>query len=69
MGLQYCANYCSEYPYYGLQNGNECWCGEYDSTYDRYGEASNCDTPCSGNDDIVCGGRYAMQVFSQGQCH
>lgn len=65
--LQYCATYCNDYPYYGLQYGSECWCGDYDAQYDKYGEANNCDFDCSGNSQIHCGGRYAMQVFSQGQ--
>ncbi len=63
-----CAARCESYPYYGLEYGVECWCGSYDEDdYDKYGESSGCTMPCSGNDNVSCGGEFAIRVFTQGE--
>lgn len=66
MDLQLCAGICTEYPYYSLQYGVECWCGEYTADYDKYGESDDCDFDCSGSRSQNCGGRWAMSVYTQG---
>ena len=48
--------------YYGLQNGDECHCGDNDSDFlpaDQY----QCNMPCSGNCDETCGGSWRMNVY------
>ena len=48
----------------GLQNGNECWCG--DSTYDKNGQldaATQCNKNCIGE----CGGVSALTVYDTAQ--
>lgn len=49
--------------YAGLQYGETCMCG---SSYGKYGEAANCNMPCSGNKNEFCGGFAANSVFSTG---
>ena len=40
-----------------------CFCGTNSDKYDEYGPAI-CTMPCSGDADLICGGRRAMHVFS-----
>eukprot|EP00904_Undaria_pinnatifida_P011685 jgi/Undpi1/7647/HiC_scaffold_23.g10120.m1 len=65
-----CEAACAESSkyYYGLQQGNECWCAGCDITeletntdYDRHGEGS-CSTPCSGDSTSTCGGDFAAAL-------
>jgi len=44
-----------------LQWHYECYCGD---SYDRLGLADNCNTPCGGNRDQICGGDHALSVYS-----
>lgn len=65
--IQSCAETCEDFPYYGLKDGDECWCGDYTSSIDRYGESEDCDVPCTGDSSANCGGDSAMRVFTQGK--
>ena len=54
--------YALEYKYAGLQNGNQCFC---DNHY-PYVQApyENCQAPCEGDHEQLCGGRYGhVSVF------
>ncbi|KAI8519623.1 hypothetical protein Bbelb_028800 [Branchiostoma belcheri] len=59
--IQACAGFNTQYA--GLQNGVECYCGE---DYSRHGRAmeSDCDEPCGGNNDQICGGHYRLSVYT-----
>ncbi|XP_019617673.1 PREDICTED: uncharacterized protein LOC109464995 [Branchiostoma belcheri] len=59
--IQACADLNTQYA--GLQNGVECYCGE---DYSRHGRAmeSDCDEPCGGNNDQICGGHYRLSVYT-----
>ncbi|KAF0989790.1 hypothetical protein HZS_3447 [Henneguya salminicola] len=48
--------------YAGLQYGYLCFCGQ---KYGRHGEATEtvCQTPCSGNSSIACGGIWKNAVY------
>ncbi|XP_038072986.1 uncharacterized protein LOC119741307 [Patiria miniata] len=60
----------TEYKYAGLQDAQECWCGNND--YDKHGEEpdSDCQDVCTGNSDQICGGGWRLSVYrvSQGVC-
>ncbi|CAB1106277.1 unnamed protein product [Ectocarpus sp. CCAP 1310/34] len=62
--MQFCADFCAEYAYYGTQYGEECWCGN--SGYDTLGESTDCSFGCSGDAGETCGGFNAMSVYSTG---
>jgi len=51
--------------YAGVQNGNQCFCG---NSYGRYGvkSESDCNKKCSGNADQICGGSWRNNVYSTG---
>ncbi|CAM9509059.1 unnamed protein product [Ectocarpus sp. 4 AP-2014] len=59
-----CAALCSDFAYYATQFGEECWCGNNDA-YDANGAAA-CDMECSGDASDICGGFFAMSVYSTG---
>ena len=71
MNLFTCYDNCKDYKYFGLQNGNECYCG---NKRPQIGYADNCDMNCSGDRNETCGGKWANSVYenpvyikSQGQ--
>lgn len=63
MTLMSCAIFCEDSStYFGLENADECWCGDATDIPDVYGEAT-CDDPCSGDDSERCGGHWALSVY------
>ena len=51
------------FKYAGTQWSKECFCGD---EYQNYGEADNCDMPCSGDKTEICGGNWAMNIYGTG---
>lgn len=71
VALKVCYDYClatGKYLYYGLQNGEECWCGEAGAEYDTLGalDMTTCDCPCAADASTTCGGYNAFQLFEYG---
>ena len=48
------------YDFAGTQAGYQCFCG---NRYGSFGTATNCTTPCAGDDTKRCGGSWANSVF------
>ena len=44
-----CANLCSDYEFFGVQGGNECYCGNDDSKFLPTPIPGECNMPCSGD--------------------
>lgn len=66
-----CASYCfnlGSSKYYGLQWGQECWCGSAGTNVDRLGALSmdECSFPCTGDSASLCGGYDSFQAFEFG---
>eukprot|EP01043_Picozoa_sp_COSAG02_P011561 COSAG02_NODE_427_length_22498_cov_11.745212_11_plen_656_part_00 len=60
-----CADMCAGFEYFGLQYSSQCFCGnEYDSS-DTLGDAaeSDCNMPCNGDPDVMCGGSWRNSVY------
>lgn len=66
MSVAKCAALCAakRFAYAGLQNGNQCWCG---NSYGKHGKAANCDAPCTGNPAEKCGGDWAQSIYRLGK--
>jgi hypothetical protein len=47
-------------PWAGLENGSQCWCGR---SYDLVAATSGCNVRCSGDDSVICGGGYRINLF------
>ena len=57
MTVETCRTECSEYLYFGIKNGTQCFC---DNRYDTFGRAAGefkCSIPCTGDASTMCGGR------------
>ena len=50
------------YEYFGLENGDECYCGDSASKFIP-APFSNCKKPCSGDQSEFCGSSWRMNVF------
>mmetsp|Transcript_11079 Transcript_11079/g.20146 ORF Transcript_11079/g.20146 Transcript_11079/m.20146 type:complete len:594 (+) Transcript_11079:79-1860(+) len=64
MTPEVCHSFCMGFEsfYFGLRNGDSCWCG---SMYNEYVGAGPgiCDVPCAGDPHMRCGGKDATDVF------
>ena len=62
MTIENCLRYCSDggFNYAGVQYSKQCFCGNTTPVE----VASNCDRKCSGNKNQVCGGSWALNVYS-----
>lgn len=67
MTLDVCYTFCNTRGafYFGVTKGTNCWCG---SMYQaKIGGAVICDSPCAGDKEIRCGGKYATSVYIMGK--
>jgi hypothetical protein len=64
MTQQLCAHFCSGFLFYGTENGNQCFCGNV--LHDGYPRVpdSECNSTCSGNSSVQCGGTYRLSLYS-----
>jgi len=60
-----CNQMCTKmnYAYFGVQYYNECWCGNNAPNMGKKLEISKCDTMCSGNSSLRCGGGLKNNVW------
>ncbi|KAK4249862.1 WSC domain-containing protein [Corynascus novoguineensis] len=59
-----CKNICyrKAYPFAGVQEGNQCWCGTYIGG--EWAEnQSDCNIPCTGDKKMFCGGNGLLNIF------
>ncbi|KAJ6597228.1 glycoside hydrolase superfamily [Mycena vulgaris] len=49
----------------GVQNGNECYCGNvFVGGAPADGASSDCNVPCAGASSLMCGGGYRMAIYT-----
>jgi hypothetical protein len=60
-----CAGLCNGYTTFGVEYGDQCFCGNgYNSTYTLEANAdSACDYDCAGDSGETCGGFWAMYLY------
>lgn len=67
---EFCSNYCYKngYPYSGVSQKSECYCGFYGPDSARFPrlEDEQCNAICSGDVNQLCGGTSKMAIFSSG---
>ncbi|KAJ8108839.1 hypothetical protein OPT61_g7892 [Boeremia exigua] len=59
----YCANFCTGFPYFGVEYSNECYCSWVLPTATDIKPDSDCNMPCAGTSTQLCGGPNRMTVF------
>ena len=62
MTIQRCANICSDYLFFGVEHGDECYCGNTDDSF-LPSDSFECNTPCAGNESEICGGSWRINVY------
>ena len=60
-----CIDFCVSmgYQYAGVQNGNECFCGNNLPSSSNKRPMTECNRVCRGNNKEFCGGWWRMNVF------
>ena len=53
------------YWYAGTEHKAQCYCN---NEYDLHGPADNCDSPCDGDSNQICGGVWALSVYLLSTC-
>lgn len=56
------------YKYAALQDGHECWCGNElnnGSTAGVRTDVAQCNMPCSGDSDTMCGGYWTLTLYEK----
>merc|ERR1719334_1342146 len=63
-----CSKSCltKNYKYSGVENGNECWCGNGTPPLEKIVSPNDCRAKCSGNSSQVCGGGWRINVYETG---
>lgn len=61
-----CAEVCgmSNFLYFGVENGNECWCDNSLSPKTVDIDQSNCNWPCSGDSSKTCGAKLTFNLYN-----
>ena len=60
--IQNCSEICKDYEYFGLQNGDECHCGNKDTHFIPT-HPSSCNKRCNGDRTQICGGSWRLTVY------
>jgi hypothetical protein len=61
-----CSAKCEGWNYFGLQDGQDCFCSNSSTAYASQGPSYQCNIPCTGNVSVVCGGPCANSVYWNG---
>jgi hypothetical protein len=60
-----CATICAEYTYFGLEDGNQCWCGmDLDASAAKSAEV-DCALKCVGDNSLICGSANRLSVYKK----
>ena len=60
-----CLQYCSDngFQLAGMENGDECYCGNKFPVKPKLAADAKCNTPCKGNSTEICGGNLMISVY------
>jgi len=64
-----CFEFCrtiEEMVFFGLTNGRGCYCMPYFTQ--QAGDSSECDQPCDGNTEQMCGGKTKSDIYEMHTC-
>ncbi|KAK4167593.1 WSC domain-containing protein [Cladorrhinum sp. PSN259] len=66
MTTESCLQACKSggFPFAGTQYGGECYCGVVIGNGTFSAPAEECNMPCNGNSDEICGGRSRLNLFA-----
>uniref|UniRef100_A0A0G4GYC4 WSC domain-containing protein n=1 Tax=Chromera velia CCMP2878 TaxID=1169474 RepID=A0A0G4GYC4_9ALVE len=59
-----CSDFCHGFSYFGLQDGEQCYCLEnYGRSPRKETEVRSCRTECANEEGTICGGPNAMSIY------
>ena len=66
MSVAICASACQGYNYFGLENGNQCYCGNTLSSQPTSAadQSGGSDVVCSGDNTELCGGLGLLRLYT-----
>lgn len=65
MTYEECADYCASYAYFGVEYGDQCYCGNYLATGSNKTAETDCSTYCAGDASEFCGAGNRLNVYYQ----
>ena len=66
MTTQFCATSCAAYTYFGIQYGQECFCGNTINAASTLAPLGDCNFICPGNANQYCGAGNRMELYKKG---
>jgi hypothetical protein len=63
--VERCETICSGFKYFGIQNTNECYCGNMFKNPTQHKPESECDKACKGNKNQKCGGGWRNNIYAK----
>lgn len=66
MTQENCAGFCGGYSYvlFGVENADDCYCGNSLSNSSTQVNETKCSSSCSGDDNELCGGSTVLNLWS-----
>ena len=66
MTIETCIQFCSNkgYVFAGVESADECYCGN-NAPQNQIND-SECDEKCSGDHSQICGGAWAISIYTTG---
>ncbi|GAB1735597.1 hypothetical protein NU219Hw_g4173t1 [Hortaea werneckii] len=61
--LERCATFCDDFPYFGVEYAQECYCGSQLLNNAIQQDPSSCSAPCAGDETQNCGGYNRISVY------
>jgi hypothetical protein len=63
MTAEMCGKFCEGYKFFGVEDGDQCYCG--DQVENGHGPIAStyCDYPCQGAPLELCGGSWALNLY------
>jgi hypothetical protein len=64
MTIEMCGTYCSKFQYFGVEYGQECYCGNSFASGSVITSESDCSFKCPGNSAEKCGAGNRLNVYT-----
>ncbi|KAL7797567.1 heme peroxidase [Trichoderma ceciliae] len=58
-----CAEFCSDFRYFGTEYGEECYCGSFLEATSSTAPLADCNMPCGGNQFEYCGASDRLELY------
>ncbi|KAF1969272.1 heme peroxidase [Bimuria novae-zelandiae CBS 107.79] len=64
MTIDLCATSCSQFHYFGVEYGRECYCGNELNSLSTSQSLTDCAMPCGGSSTRICGGPQRISLYT-----